>query len=126
MKLNNKQSMYGRRSALRNNMTEEERILWSVIKNKGLSNLKFRRQHSVGYYILDFYCPEKKLGIELDGSFHFNPDTVEYDKNREEVLNSLGLKVIHYNDLVVLNNSQLVEKDFVEQMHKRAIELGLV
>jgi very-short-patch-repair endonuclease len=60
--------MNEKRKILRNQSTEEERILWSVLKNKKFNNLKFRRQHSFHFYILDFYCPEKRLAIELDGS----------------------------------------------------------
>ena len=79
---------------LRRDMTAEERKLWYMF----LKNLpcRFRRQKVVGRYIVDFYCAEKKLVIEIDGSEHFEPEHVEKDKVRTEYLNSLGISVLRY------------------------------
>lgn len=74
-------------------MTEEELILWSIIKNKKLG-CKFRRQFGIGNYIVDFYCVEKKLVIELDGSQHL--DSKGYDIHRESYMNSLGIKTLRF------------------------------
>ena len=60
-----------RRKELRNNMTKAEKILWEYLKNKKLEGYKFRRQYSVDSFIIDFYCPKVKLGIEVDGEVHF-------------------------------------------------------
>lgn len=59
-----------RRKELRNNPTKTEKILWAFLKGKKLSGYKFRRQYGVGKYIVDFYCPQMKLAIELDGEMH--------------------------------------------------------
>ena len=56
-----------KRNSLRNNSTAAESTLWKVLRNKQIEGLRFRRQHSIGPYIMDFYCPEIKLCIELDG-----------------------------------------------------------
>ena len=66
-KLNNLNFLKNTRDNLRKNMTEAELVLWEVLKDKKLSGRKFRRQHSIGYYIADFYCTSEKLIIELDG-----------------------------------------------------------
>lgn len=78
------------RKALRKNMTPCEGILWSKLR-RGASGVKFRRQHSLGKYIADFYCAEKKLVIELDGSQH--GEQVEYDTRRTHYFESLGIRV---------------------------------
>lgn len=81
------------RRFLRKNMTEEEVILWTQLKNSNLNN-KFRRQVSIGKYIADFYCVKRKLVIEIDGSQHI--DNKEYDKERESYMKSLGIKTIRF------------------------------
>jgi very-short-patch-repair endonuclease len=81
------------RQSLRNRLTPEEAILWNRVKNNRLGH-KFRRQHGIGNFIADFYCPLKKFAIELDGSQHL--DNEEYDKERTEFFESLGIKVIRF------------------------------
>jgi very-short-patch-repair endonuclease len=66
----NRKETLGKRRALRNNATKAERILWEKLKRKGLLGYKFRRQHSVGKFIMDFYCPELQIAIEVDGESH--------------------------------------------------------
>lgn len=85
--------LHGARKDLRNNITPEELILWYRLKNKTLG-YKFRRQHSMGNFIADFYCASKKLVIELDGSQHL--DNTEYDQERTNYFESLGIKVIRF------------------------------
>lgn len=81
------------RRDLRRTITPEERILWYKLWHNNLG-YKFRRQHSIGNFIADFFCPEKRLIIELDGSQHL--DNQEYDKERTEYFESLGIKVIRF------------------------------
>ena len=104
MKLNNLSQLKERRKQLRNNSTTEENILWSKLKNRKIFNFKFRRQHSIAYYILDFYCPEKKLCIELDGNQHNQKDNLDYDKNRTEFLNAVGIEVLRFNNYQINTN----------------------
>jgi very-short-patch-repair endonuclease len=70
-----------RSRSLRRNQTDAEKKLWSFLRNRSLNGLKFRRQFSVGKYILDFYCPELKIGIEADGGQHYE----QYGKKDDEV-----------------------------------------
>lgn len=95
-------------------MTGPEQILWYWLRNKNLNGYKFRRQHSVGYYILDFYCPEVKLAIELDGDSHFNPQGKAYDKERDIYLSAHGIVVMRFTNDEVTNNLNAVIEKIVE------------
>jgi very-short-patch-repair endonuclease len=90
---------------LRHEETKAEKMLWKELRNKKLG-VKFRRQHPLDKFILDFYAPEIKLGIELDGSSH--KDNKEYDKLRTEYFESLGIKIIRFWNLEIENNLEEV------------------
>ncbi len=83
--------------------TPAEAILWEALQRRQLSGLKFRRQHPVDAYILDFWCPACKLAIELDGSYHDSPEAQEHDAARQEHLESYGYKVLRFRNEQVLN-----------------------
>lgn len=83
------------RKSLRSSATPQEIILWSRLKN-GQLGYKFRRQHSVGQYIVDFYCSQKKLVIEIDGSQHDDDNNKEYDFRRTKFFNSIGCDVLRF------------------------------
>ena len=89
---------------LRKNMTEAELVLWQVLKDKKLCGRKFRRQHSIGYFITDFYCSSEKLIIELDGQHHYTPEGIEKDVERDAHLALMDKKVIRFENKEVLNN----------------------
>jgi len=85
--LHNKPILKQIRKDLRNNLTPAEAELWKHLKNSGLEGRKFRRQHSVGFYVLDFYCPQEQLAVELDGQGHFTSSGQEYDSERTAYTN---------------------------------------
>ncbi|POS02566.1 5-methyltetrahydrofolate--homocysteine methyltransferase [Flavobacterium croceum DSM 17960] len=87
---------------MRNKPTEAEKMLWNVLSNKGLDGVKFRRQHIIGEYIVDFVCLEKRVVIEVDGYVHNIPEQKEHDKQRTEWLEQNGFKVIRYSNNQVL------------------------
>ncbi|MEK6803806.1 MAG: endonuclease domain-containing protein [Nitrospirota bacterium] len=89
---------------LRSNMTGPEARLWSRLRARQFFGLKFRRQHGIGPYIVDFYCPEQSLVIEVDGDSHAPADQILKDQQRDRYLLSLGLQVIRYNNDDVLKN----------------------
>lgn len=103
--LYNKAELKNKRRVLRKSFTDAERKLWSRLRNKQLFGFKFFRQYSVGPYILDFYCPAAKLGIELDGGHHAQTSQALYDKKRTEYLNEHNVKVIRFWDNDVLKNT---------------------
>ena len=89
----NKSLLKDRRKELRKSLTSQEFKLWFHLKNKKLG-VKFRRQQGIGPYIADFYCKEKNIIIELDGSQHLNAK--EYDKERDSYIKSLNIKVLRF------------------------------
>ncbi|MBU0486357.1 MAG: endonuclease domain-containing protein [Bacteroidetes bacterium] len=92
------------RRELRSNMTPAERVLWNVLKEKGLKGRKFRRQHSIGNYVADFYCPSEKLVVELDGQHHYIPEGIENDKIRDQDITVLGIQVLRFENKEVLES----------------------
>jgi very-short-patch-repair endonuclease len=104
MNINNKKELLEYRRYLRNHMTDEELILWSKLKNSQLNGFKFRRQHSIGNYILDFYCPIKHLGIEIDGGQHYETEKIKYDENRTNYLISLNIRIIRFTNIEIKKN----------------------
>ena len=103
--VNNIKRLYHRRKELRNNSTPEEILLWLELKNSRFG-YKFRRQHSIGGYIVDFYCPSKKLVIEIDGSQHLK--NKEYDKVRSDYFEGLGIKIIRFTNKEVSTETESV------------------
>lgn len=103
MRIYNSKRLEHLRRQLRANATLPERLLWNELKHRSFG-YKFRRQHSVGRYILDFYCPVLKLAIEVDGAHHYEPEQFQYDLVRTAYLESLGLTVVRYSATEVLNN----------------------
>ncbi len=82
--------------------------MWKTLQKKQLEGRKFRRQHSIGNYIVDFYCPKEKLVIELDGAGHFTPEGSDQDEKRDTYMNGLGIKVLRFENRDVFNNLDAV------------------
>ena len=97
----NKSEYKQRRQELRRNMPEPERKLWQILRNQQMG-VKFRRQHGIGHYIVDFSCPQLKLVIEVDGDSHCSEEAQGYDAVREGFMQSLGIMTIRFkNDEVM-------------------------
>ena len=84
------------RKSLRSNMTPAEAMLWRALRGRGAGGLKFRRQQGIGPYVLDFYCPERRLCVELDGSSH--DYRYDYDEQRTKFLASQGIRVVRFHN----------------------------
>jgi len=111
MHLRNDPVLKERRCKLRQNQTDAEKMLWKHLRNKQFYGLKFFRQYSIGPYIIDFYCPQLELAIELDGSQHAENDIREYDAVRTDYLKEHRLKVIRFwNNDVLSNINGVLEK----------------
>lgn len=111
---NRKKQKISRRS-LKNQMTKAEIIFWSKIKKRQLG-YKFRRQYGIGKYIVDFYCPELKFIVEIDGDPHFIGSNILKDKIREDYFKKLGLKIARYNNLEIERNLENVLDNFVKKI----------
>jgi adenine-specific DNA-methyltransferase len=89
---------------LRRNQTEAEKKLWDILRNRQLAGVKFRRQFPIGQYIVDFYSSEYKLGIEADGGQHYEDRGRQQDELRTKELANLGVKILRFSNLDILNN----------------------
>ena len=96
--LYNQKDLKEKRKELRSNSTSAEAVLCRMLKGKQIEGKRWRRQFSIGYYILDFYCPEIKLAIELDGNEHYTVIGKFNDERREEYLKSLGITIIRFEN----------------------------
>ena len=94
------------RKELRNNATPAEAMLWKALQRKQLAGRKFRRQHGIGNYIVDFYCPDEQLIIELDGAGHFTVLGQEADRERDAYFKALGLQVIRFENYLVAQDME--------------------
>ena len=101
---------------LRSDMTGPEIRMWSKLRARQLQGLKFRRQHGIGAYIVDFYCPEQSLVIEIDADSHADAAQIVKDKQREKYLQSLGLRVIRYINNDIVKNLDGVLEDLAERL----------
>jgi len=97
--------------SMRHTATNAEHLMWQLLRAKRFMNLKFRRQHVIAPYIVDFYCHEIGLVIELDGSQHGTDDAMEYDAERTKFLEALGLTVVRYWNSDVLGRVDVVLED---------------
>jgi very-short-patch-repair endonuclease len=105
--------------ALRSNMTDAELRLWQRLRNKQLCGVQFYRQKPLLSFIVDFYCPKAKLVIELDGSQHFEPDHHAKDNKRDESLVGMGLKVLRFDDIQVLRETDAVLEVIYAEVMRR-------
>ena len=103
-KIHNKKELETFRKNLRKNSTSAEAYLWKHLQKSQLEGRKFRRQHSIENFIVDFYCSEEQLIIELDGQVHMNATAEEKDLKRTEILENLDFKVIRFENKMVFNN----------------------
>ena len=108
MKLHNRNYLRDYRKSNRKSLTPAEAVLWNYLKRRKLDGRKFRRQHSIGNYIVDFYCAEEKLIIELDGQVHYNPTAEVRDQKRTEYLENLVYEVIRFENKFVFNHLEEV------------------
>nr|CBH37073.1 putative type I restriction enzyme HindVIIP R protein, N-terminal part [uncultured archaeon]CBH40089.1 hypothetical protein, HsdR family [uncultured archaeon] len=95
---------------LRKKQTAAENVFWELVRNKKLLGLKFRRQHQIGHYIVDFYCHSERLIIELDGEVHNTPEQKKKDGIRDKYLRSLGNKILRFNNAELFENTENVLK----------------
>lgn len=117
-KVNSKKIIRSRE--LRKEMTESEKIFWSVVRNRGVNNYKFRRQQIIDGFIVDFYCDELDLVVEIDGPVHNQKEQKDRDGERDKILMQRGLKILRItNDDVMMNMDKIV-KNICE--YKRALD----
>lgn len=114
----NKKTLKSFRRALRSNPTPHEQMLWSRIRNRQFEGYRFLRQYSIGNYILDFYCPELRIGIELDGSQHLESNHQLNDMHRTEFLERNNVHVVRYYNSNIDDNFDGVLEDLFQKIHE--------
>ncbi|MEJ0025394.1 MAG: endonuclease domain-containing protein [Rhizomicrobium sp.] len=105
---------------LRTDMTDAERVLWALLRNRRLGGVKFRRQQPIGPYIADFFCRSARLVVELDGDQHGVAEQQLHDEARTRYLNDQGYSVIRFSNLDVLKH-----RDVVMESVEHALALGV-
>jgi very-short-patch-repair endonuclease len=96
-------------SALRKNMTLAEKVLWKELSDRKKFKAKFRRQHPIDIFIVDFYCHEFKLAIEIDGEIHMKKEIKEYDDGREHDIEKFGITILRFTNDEIFNDIKKVE-----------------
>ena len=99
------------RSSLRNRSTSAEAAFWNILKSKNIDGRKFRRQYSIGSYIVDFCCPSEKLIIELDGDPHGEYHRIQKDEKRDKYLERLGFRVLRFENRFVFKDPQYLKNE---------------
>jgi very-short-patch-repair endonuclease len=110
MKAHNKTSLKDIRRELRQKMTPAEIVLWEKLRHGKFLSLKFKRQHSIGNYIVDFYCAHPRIVIEVDGKVHLEKEQKEKDKFRDENLRDMNYIVLRFSNNKILNSTKEVLK----------------
>jgi very-short-patch-repair endonuclease len=101
---------------LRKNQTRAEKALWQALRKRNLKGHKFRRQHPIGRYIVDFYCHSAKLVIEVDGSIHDILSIKEYDQVREQDIIELGVRILRFTNDQVLGKLDWVVEEILSNL----------
>ena len=114
-RIHNRKELKNSRKNLRKNMTSAEAYLWNYLKQRKLGRKKFRRRYSIGNYIVDFYCLEERLIVELDGEVHKYQK--EYDEEREKVLQKTGNKILRFENKMVFENLPSVLQEIKENFN---------
>jgi len=111
--------IFRRAKELRGRMTKTEKMLWEELRGKKLGGYKFRNQHPVAKFILDFYCHSKKLGIEIDGEVHNMKRQKFYDEDRTEILNDFGIKILRFTNKEVEQDIEKVKKEILKFCNRK-------
>jgi very-short-patch-repair endonuclease len=105
-----KKNIFLRAIDLRNNMTEAEKILWEELKKKEIFKARWKRQHPIDIFIVDFYCHKFKLAVEVDGEIHLNKEILEHDDGREYEIEKFGIKILRFTNKEVFEDIESVKK----------------
>ncbi|BFM38534.1 endonuclease domain-containing protein [Synechocystis sp. LKSZ1] len=113
----NQASEKEKRRQLRQNPTKAESIVWQYFKGKKIANCKFRRQYSIGPFVVDFYCPELKLAIEIDGESHDSLEAQAYDLNRQQYIEAFGISFLRFTNQQIYENAESVMMSIVDHVN---------
>jgi very-short-patch-repair endonuclease len=115
----NQSSEKQKRQTLRNSSPKAEQLLWSKLRGKQVLGYKFRRQYGIGPYVIDFYCPELKLAIEVDGDSHYTDGAPEYDTERQHFIESLNIRFLRFTNNNIFEHMDAVLDAIAETLQAR-------
>ena len=115
----NRKGLKSFRSSLRKRSTSAEAELCEMLKSKQLNGRKFRRQYSIGSYIVDFCCPSEKLVIELDGDYHGEYNKIQEDENKDKFIESLGFTVLRFENRFVFREPEYLKSEIRKVFNKK-------
>jgi len=111
-----KKNIFHRAVELRNNMTIAEKILWEELRKKDVYKARWKRQHPIDIFVVDFYCHKYKLAVEVDGEIHLNEEIREYDDGREHDIEKLGIKVLRFTNKQVFEDIEIVKNQILDSI----------
>ena len=117
----NRKGLKSLRSSLRKRSTSAEVELWNILKSRKLEGRKFRRQYSIGSYIVDFCCPSEKLIIELDGDPHGEYHKIQEDEDRDKFLENFGFTVLRFENRFVFQEPEYITGEISKILNKKGI-----
>ena len=123
-KIYNKACEKDKRRMLRSNMPRAELALWTKLRSKGLDGYKFRRQYSVGKFVVDFYCPRLKLAVEVDGDSHFSEGSERGDKERQHFIESFGISFLRFTNNDIYENLDTVLERIEASIQERSTAIA--
>ena len=112
----NRKSQKPRRQYLRTHTTPAEKALWYSLKERQVLGYKFRRQHGIKKYVVDFYCPELRLAIEADGESHDTDEARRRDSRRQQEIENEGIRFLRLRDEEILRNTEKVVRKIEERI----------
>ncbi len=125
MKTHNRESLIEIRRRLRRSNTPAEEKFWKYARKGQLNGLKFKRQHSIGRYVVDFYCASNRLIVELDGGIHDTPEQRKRDIDRDTNLKEMGFTILRFKNQEVFNSINLVIQKILNTVeHKNKVLKG--
>jgi very-short-patch-repair endonuclease len=110
--------IFGRAKVLRKKSTPAEELLWKMVRNRRMLGLKFRRQHPLQYFVVDFYCHEPRLVLEVDGSIHQLEMVKQHDMERENTIRDMGLTVLRFTNDEVFSQPEKIEMEIKHHLQR--------
>jgi len=105
---------------LRNNMTKAEKKLWQELRNRDLFKARWKAQHPIDIFVVDFYCHKYKLVIEVDGDIHLKEEIRERDDGREHDIEKLGISILRFTNKEIFENIESVKERILDEINKRS------
>ena len=112
-----KRNIFLRAIELRNTMTEAEKNLWEELKKKEIFNARWKRQHPIDIFVVDFYCHKHKLAIEVDGEIHLKEEIREHDDGRSHDIEKLGIKILRFTNKEIFDNIEFVRNRILKEIN---------